>query len=157
VTDDSRRLRPAVPTHLFRIFRLAGGVIAGLVGIVFLIVGIGLIVSQSWTVATGTVQSCTARAVHSNSSSPQFDRTCVMTWQEGGQQHTGSVDFGITQVVNGQSKTLRVHGNSAVVPTPSWEGFAVVALGLALMGLAVFVLLRSRRRNRSAPPITITG
>ena len=122
-----------------------------------MVIGISLIVSQNWTVVTGTVQSCTVRAVHSNSGSPHFDRTCVMTWQEGGREHTGSVDFGTVQIVNGQSKTLRVHGNDAVLPTPRWAAFVVTAIGLALIGLAVFVLLRARQRNRSAPAITITG
>ncbi len=147
-----------MPANLFRIFRLAGAVIAGLVGIIFVAVGIGLIISHNWTVVSGTVQSCSVSHVtHTNGSSLRVDRTCVMTWQVDGQQHTGTVDFGNTQIATGQTKTLRAHGDSAVLPTPTWAGYAIGALGLALIALAVFVLFRRRRRTEMASPITITG
>jgi MYXO-CTERM domain-containing protein len=73
-------------------------------------------------------------------------KTCDVTWQDAGRNHTSSVDFGGATIADGAPVHLRVHGNRATLSTPAWEGYVAVALGLALAGLGVFFVLRTRRR-----------
>lgn len=130
-----------------RLFRRVAGIIAALVGLVFVIVGTTLVVSQHWAPATGTVQSCTSQIVHTTGGTGHLRHVCDVTWQDAAGQHVGSVDFGGVSLASGQTARLRVHGNMAVLPTPAWEGFTAVGLGLMMFVLGLFVTVRSWRRG----------
>jgi hypothetical protein len=145
----SPALRSSTPSNLARLFRRVGGIVAAVVGLVFLLVGVTLAVSQSWAPATGTVQSCRSHTIHSGSSnSKRVDQICNVTWHDAAGDHAASVDFGSTAVYNGQSAAIRVRGNDAVLRTPAWEGYVAMALGVALIAVGALVSVRAWRRVR---------
>jgi xanthosine utilization system XapX-like protein len=82
-------------TALIRLFRLAGPIVAGIVGLVFIVVGAALVASQSWESVTATANSCQTRIDRSgNPPSHRNHTTCVMIWRTAaGDYHSGTVDF----------------------------------------------------------------
>jgi hypothetical protein len=116
----------------------------GLVGLVFLIAGVGQLVSQSWARATGTVGQCTTQVLGTGTNR-QYRHDCQVTWQADGTSHTASVNLGSTTMNPGQSIDLRVDGDSVAVASPVWVGVASAVAGLVL--LVVAVLLRRRHRR----------
>jgi hypothetical protein len=146
VADVTTNLPTRSPVSFARFLRLIGGVAAATVGLIFLIVGINLLASQQWATATGTVQSCTTSYTGSGSSR-HLHRICNIAWQEGGTAHSHSVDFGQKAVGNGQTYQIKVNGNSAVLPSPAWVAILTFLIGAALIGLCIFLVVRSRRRT----------
>jgi hypothetical protein len=134
--------------NVVKLFRRVGGLIIGVVGIIFLVSGLSLILSQNWTRTTGTVQSCTARLIHTGTSS-HSQQDCTVTWRDGNVSHTSTVTVGVKPRYPGQSVPLRVHGDTAAEPTPRWEGWVVGGAGLVLFGTGVVLVWP--RRNRPTP------
>ncbi len=138
--------RTPSPVSFRRFFRLIGGVVAATVGLIFLIIGINLLSSQSWATTTGTVQSCTSTTVSTGSgTSHHIERTCNVTWQIDGVNHTHEVGFGAQPVNVGKTYTIKVNGDSAVLPSPLWVALLTFLVGIGLVGLCVFMFIRSRR------------
>lgn len=119
-------------------------VLIGLVGLVFLIVGVWQLFSLTWSQATGTVGACTTRLVPKATGNGQTsEQVCQVTWQADGQTHTANVTVS-RDTGTGQEITLRVKGDNALVATPLWLGAGAAVLGLLLLGTATALLLRSR-------------
>ncbi|MDT5028508.1 MAG: hypothetical protein QOE61_4934 [Micromonosporaceae bacterium] len=119
-------------------------VVLGLVGLIFLIDGGWLLLSQHWAHATGTVGACTARIVpNGTNGGSRTEQTCEVTWQLNRQSHASSIDVGL-DVVSGRHVELRVNGDNAVLATPVWVGAATAAGGLALVVVAGAVFARQR-------------
>jgi hypothetical protein len=131
------------------LFRRLAGIVVALVGVIFLVIGILEISSQSWTLTTATVQSCTPRIVTSNSGSGRIhtDYYCQVSWQDGGASHTATIDLGTKTKNVGQSQQLRVHGDSAAVPTPGWLGWVFGGLGILLLASGVWLVWPRRRAS----------
>jgi hypothetical protein len=149
MTGQSAAPEPIRASVWVRRFKIAAGIIAALVGVIGLVVGIMLIVSQSWPTATGTVKSCTTtatRAYSSAHSTTQHHQTCVVTWTQAAEQHTGSVGFGVANTSPGASVHLRVNGDTAILESPTWEGYVVSGVGLLLLAGGILAFVRLRRR-----------
>jgi hypothetical protein len=138
-----------------RLLHRAGGILIALIGVIALIVGIVLMVSQSWASATGAIRSCQVQLVNprgvgtSHGTGATYHQTCVVTWTSGGTQRTGSLSTAGHPFSSGQAVALRVHGNQVVEATPRWEGYVTAAVGLVLLvGGAVFARRAWRRSRR---------
>ncbi len=132
-----------------RALRRAGQILLGLVGLVFLTVGGGLLVSLSWDRATGVVQDCTTRVERTGTgttgTSTRTVQVCTVRWQAAGGPRTGSVEISGSDRLPAESVELRVSGGQAVVATPAWVGVATAAGGLAMVGTSAVLLVRRRR------------
>ncbi len=143
------------PVTVARFLRLIGSVAAATVGLIFLLVGFNLLATQGWTSATGTVQSCTSSYTGSGSSR-QLQKSCDVTWTEGGVAHKLNVNFGTKSAANGQTVQLKVNGDNALLPAPLWVALLTFLVGLALVVLCIYLFLRSRRRAAATPAVTAT-
>jgi Protein of unknown function (DUF3592) len=134
-------------TTLIRLFRFAGPIVACVVGLIFMVVGVGLVVSQGWEKATGTATSCESRRVTTGTSSSRHTETsCQVAWRDAaGNDHSGTVDFGAQTVVVGETIELRVNGDSAVEAVPGWWAWGSLILGVALAGGGGIWLWRTLR------------
>jgi hypothetical protein len=120
-------------------------VLLGLVGLIFLIVGVWQLFSLTWTQTTGTVGACTTRLVQSATGNGKIsEQVCQVTWQADGQAHTANITVSL-ETGTGQEIDLRVKGNNAVVASPPWLGAGTTVLALLLSGTAIALTLRSRR------------
>lgn len=150
-----RRNVPAVKitsSSLVGLFRLAGPIVAGIAGVIFLVVGATLVASQTWERVTGTASACQTRIERTgNPPSHRTHTTCELTWRTAaGENHQGTVDFGGNTVSNGQTVQLRVHGDIAAEAVPAWLAWGSLALGLGLAGGGGFWLWRAIGRLKSA-------
>ncbi|WP_433533261.1 hypothetical protein ACQPYA_15290 [Micromonospora sp. CA-263727] len=135
---------PPRAARYLRLLHRGGLILAGLVGLVFLVVGGWLLVSQGWDRATGEVQSCTTR-VERTGTTTRTVQHCTVSWQAADGPHTASVDVSGSGTLPGEAMDLRVNGDNVVVATPAWLGVATAAGGLAMVGTAAVLLLRQRR------------
>jgi hypothetical protein len=133
---------------LIRLFRLAGPIVAGIVGLIFVVVGAGLVVSQGWETVTGTASTCQTRTERTgNSPSHRDHTTCQMNWRNAaGEDHGTTIDFGGRAVTNGETVELRVNGDTAVEAAPAWLAWGSLVVGVALVGGGGFWLWRTFRR-----------
>jgi hypothetical protein len=136
---------------LIRLFRLLGPTMAGIVGLIFVVVGTTLAASQGWERVTATATSCLTRIERTgNPPSHRNQTTCEMTWRNAaGEEHASSVAFGGRTVANGQTVDLRVSGDTAVEAVPGWWAWGSLALGVALAGGGGVWLWRTFRRAAS--------
>lgn len=126
--------------------RVIGGFVA-LVGLIFTVVGVGLVATANWKTADGTVVSCQARFVGSGGSR-HTQQDCVMTWEDGGATHSATVSFGASNsMYPGTHRTIQVHGNSAEDPSPMWVRVGTLVLGLVLLITGLVIALRGRSRR----------
>jgi hypothetical protein len=134
-----------------RTFLRMSPIIIGFVGLVVTIVAIPFVVSEQWTLTTGTAQACRSEVSSGGRGlGNAVYYVCTVTWTDAGTRHTASVDLGAAQPDYGQSVPLRVHGNSAAAQSPGWQGPTALAVGLALlMGGAVIEIRAWRRRSRA--------
>jgi hypothetical protein len=132
------------PVTVGRFFRLIGAVAAATVGLILVLLSVNLLGSTQWASATGTVQKCTVSTTGTGSSR-HTTRSCVMTWQDQGKTHSDTVDFSGQQVNPGQTFELKVNGDSAVRPSVVWVDVLMLVGGLTLLGVCVFLFIRSRR------------
>ena len=134
--------------------RFLGGFIA-LVGLIFTVVGVGLLLTADWKTAEATVVGqCRTHTTGTNSSRTQ--QVCEMTWQDNGVTHTSNVTFTRNQAIYvGTKRTLQVHGDSAMEPSPFWIRLASLILGLALLATGGIMFVRAGRNGSasSASPI----
>jgi hypothetical protein len=137
-------------TIVRRLFPRLVTIAMALAGLVFLAVGGGLLYSQTWSRATGTVGTCTTQYVR-DSSGPQdtttghWDQMCAVTWVADGQTHSTTIDLGAGTPKTGQSVDLRVDGDTVAVATPVWIGVVCAGLGVVLLGVAVTRVIKRRR------------
>jgi hypothetical protein len=156
VTDIVMPSNSGDPRTMFavRLLRRAGGILIALIGVIALIVGIVLMVSQGWNSATGAIQSCQVRLVNprgvgtSTGTGATYQQTCVVTWTNGGIQRTGSLSTAGRPFSSGQAVALRVHGNQVVEATSRWEGYVATAVGLVLLVGGVVFARRAWRSSR---------
>jgi len=138
-------------SKLVRLAKRVIGVFLAVIGLIFLLVGYQLVLSQTWDKATGIVQSCVAHSTHTGSTGTgHVSQDCKVTWGDDAGNHTATVIFGNKPVTNGQTQVVRVHGTQAVLPTPAWEGYVGLGAGVLLVVGGVFLVMRSRRRPDSA-------
>jgi hypothetical protein len=133
---------------MVKLFHRLGFILIAIVGLIFLVVGGWLLVSQSWDQASGTVGQCQTRTVHTQpgKTTSRVEQVCDVTWAAGGSSHTATITMGQTGVVPGEIVDLRVLGETAVLATPMWMGVGSAGLGIVLIVVA-FVM---RRRARKA-------
>jgi hypothetical protein len=120
--------------------------IMGVIGLIFVIVGGWMLVSQSWDKASGTVGQCQTQTTRTDRSS-RVEYICDVSWDSGGTSHRTTVNMGRADVAPGETIELRVNGDQAVVATPVWFGAASAAIGAALVALAVVLFRRSRSKG----------
>ena len=127
----------------------AGKILLGLVGLVFLTIGVWLLVSLSWDRATGVVQDCTTRVERTSpgttGTSTRTVQVCTVSWQAADGPRSASLEINGSDTLPGESVELRVSGGQAVVATPAWVGVATAAGGLAMVGTSAVLLVRRRR------------
>ena len=124
----------------------AGKILLGLVGLVFLTIGVWLLVSLSWDRATGVVQDCTTRVERTGTgTSTRTVQVCTVSWQAADGPRSASLEINGSDTLPGESVELRVSGGQAVVATPAWGGVATAAGGLAMVGTSAVLLVRRRR------------
>lgn len=111
-----------------------------------------VMVSQSWTETTGAIQSCTAQLAGGPGPGRHTQQNCVVTWPDGATTRTGSIVLTGAVTHPGQSVRLRVHGNDVAVPTPAWEGYLAVGIGVVLIAGGAVVAVRRSNSTSSAPP-----
>jgi hypothetical protein len=130
-------------------------VVIGLVGLIFAGVGVGILWTQTWDQATGTIVSCVTQ-IEGNGTARVTQQTCQVTWELDGVAHAGAVTLSRNQSMHpGNAVALRVKGDTAQEDSPAWVGYATGALGLVLIGGAVVLRLRSRSRARSADSASV--
>ena len=124
--------------------RRVAPILVALVGLVFLASGGGLLVSQGWSHATGTVGECSTRLDRTGSSSRTV-QTCVVTWDAGGRGHSADIAVATPVRRPGDKIDLRVDGDRAAEASPTWAGAASTGVGVILLAVAGVLLMRSRR------------
>ena len=68
---------------------------------------------------------------------------CVGTWRDGDQLVSGPI-FNGRMSYEGETKTVRIHGGRATVPT-LWVSIALAVMGLAVTAVAAWLLVIVRR------------
>ena len=122
--------------------RRFGLFIAGGVGLIFLVVGGVLLISQGWDRASGVVGACTTSVDRTDTRSRTI-HSCDVAWDDASGPHTANIDL-TGNVVPGQTIELRVNGAVVTQATPVWVGAGTLVIGLAL--LATSVVVHRRRR-----------
>jgi len=122
-------------------------ILLGAVGLVFLIIGIVQLASQSWAATTGTVGACSTHIDRTGTTRRTIE-TCDVTWTADGRTQTLPITVN-NGTVTGDTVDLRVSGDTVAVATPWWIGGAMTALGLILDAAAITMLIRSRRQPSS--------
>ena len=128
------------------LFHRLGFILIAGVGLIFLLVGGWLLVSQSWDKASGTVGQCQTRTVHAQpgQTRSRVEQVCDVTWEAAGASHTATVAMDRNDVAPGEIVDLRVNGDAAVLATPVWVGAGSAGLGTVLLVVS-FVMMRRAR------------
>jgi hypothetical protein len=134
----------------FALFRYLTVIVPALVGLIFAVVGAGLMVFQTWDPATGTLGACASRVVRTaGSNTGTVEQTCRVDWEAGGVAHSGTVTFSGSGPHSGEIVNLRVSGDNVALAGPAWVGPATLAGGLLLLALGGYLFIRARRPSTS--------
>ncbi|MEV6349605.1 hypothetical protein [Actinoplanes sp. NPDC051851] len=135
-----------------RVFRRVASVVLGLVGLVFVVVGVVQVAGQSWDDATGTVKSCTVEGAQSSAvgAKARIYHRCEVTWDAGDGTKTSTLEVDEDEAVAGWIIDLKVNDDTAIIPSPSWLAYSTALVGLALVLVALFLSWLGRRRDRQA-------
>jgi hypothetical protein len=134
----------------FALLRYLTVIVAALVGLIFAVVGAGLMVFQTWDPATGTLGACASRVVRNAGDTGTVQQTCRVDWEADGVAHSGTVTFtGSGGPYPGDIVDLRVSGDNVALAGPAWLGPATLAGGLLLLALGGYLFIRARRRSTS--------
>jgi hypothetical protein len=138
----------ATPT--VNLFRRLAFIVITVIGLIFLIVGGWMLISQGWDRASGTVGQCQTQfsRTQPGRSSNRVEHICDVTWQAGGASHRATVNMGSDEVAPGEIVALRVNGDQAVAETPLWLGAASAGLGALLITVAGVRMRRARTHDQ---------
>ncbi len=108
--------------------------------------GLAMLAGAAWSyadehsgrAAQARITKCT-KSGHGKGSSVN----CVGTWTDGGRLVSGPVWNGRLGY-EGETKTVRIHGGRATVPT-LWVSLALAVMGLAVTAVGIWVLAIVRR------------
>jgi hypothetical protein len=134
----------------FALFRYLTVIVPALIGLIFAVVGAGLLLAQTWDPATGTLGPCATRLARTASNTSTVEHTCRVDWQVGGVAHSGTVTFsGSDGPATGEAVALRVSGDNVALAGPAWIGPASLAVGLLILTFAGYRFIRLRRSSTS--------
>jgi hypothetical protein len=128
--------------------RIVGGFVA-LVGLIFTIVGVGLLATAGWTHTHATVVGQCSTRLSGSGSGRTVQQTCAVTWQDAGVSHTGQLTVSQnTPIYPGSVLDVQAHGDNVAQPSPMWIRVGTLILGLVLVATGLIVIFRAGRTRR---------